>query len=690
MESFRESRAPGSFGLEGAPSGDLTVSQLDDLVCPDCHTPLQITFQDGQQTLTCLGGHGPWFAEKRTVQFIANKEVPQDDRWTATYREPPDRGLLSWIRRRNTHWGIPLLLAPMIARAGRYPLHIVDLGCGGSWEFLKKFGRVTGIDHGVKGLVSGETIYERVIRAPVESLPLANQSVDVVVSIWVFEHLPEIRFVAMLREIRRVLRPGGRLVFFADLDSSKTILRWAKRYPESYFRNHIEAVGHYGLRSLVFTKFLLQREGFAENETIPVNKSSLLQPVTALWMFNNELGRQSKLLMLYLQACRLTLKSRFLYRFLSTALMEYHRLVDRRLPESYAFSAAFDWILPETRGLPAASSKAIVLSRTQEKIEPWSGLPTLDSAAGRRPVAVMLDNSSGSHPQIGLASASVVIEAPVEGGLTRLMPIFTRDYSDLVGPVRSARPYFMDWAQAYQPFFLYCGASPEARSRLQQPENLIAVECRYLLRDQTIDIAQNAATFAVDRKRIPPHHIFAVPEKIFGNLQELTVNLPEAFAACQTDLIGRYEPELYSAFHTDAIADNERNMRVQIDIRSQPDAVYADRFEWDGTGFRRSVIRTSTGDILSHDPKLLVANLVLIWVRVKKIAGDLKGRLSIHTCGEGPAQMWIGPRPQKANWYRSAPPDSMQFRDTFGRSILCRPGLTWICALPDNAIVLVK
>ena len=352
MGVIREPRAPESFDLESTPSGDLTVSQLDDLICPDCHNRLQSTFQNGHQTLACPGGHGPWLAENGTVWFISN-EVPHDGRWTATYKEPPERGLLGWIRRRNVHWGIPLLLAPMIARAGHYPLDIVDLGCGGGWEFLKKFGRVTGIDHGAQGLLSAETIYERVIRAPVESLPLADQSVDVVVSIWLFEHLPEIQFVAMLREIRRVLRPGGRLVFFADLDSSKPILRWAKRYPEYYFRNHIEAVGHYGLRSLVFTKFLLQREGFAENETVPVNKSSLLQPVTALWMFNNELGNQSKLLLLYLQACRLTLKSRFLYRLIYTALMEYHRLVDRRLPETYAFSAAFDWIVPETRGLPA-------------------------------------------------------------------------------------------------------------------------------------------------------------------------------------------------------------------------------------------------------------------------------------------------------------------------------------------------
>lgn len=318
------------------------------LICPDCHTPIQYNVSDSQGTLVCPAGHGPWPVEDRIVRFIEG-DVPHDNRWTTTYREPNGWGLERWLLRRNIHWGIPNLLRPMLTRLGRHPLEIVDLGCGGGWEFLTAFGCVTGIDYGTGALRSAASIYNRVIRSEVERLPLADHSVDAVVSIWMFEHLPERQFVATLCEIKRVLRPGGHLIFFADMDSSKPIIRWAKGFPEEYVRNHIEAVGHYGLRSLRYTKFLLQREGFVENETIAVNKSSLLQPVTALWMFNNELKHRSKALRFYLLGCQLALKSRFWYRPLYLLLMEYHRLVDRWLPETYAFSAAFDWILPETR-----------------------------------------------------------------------------------------------------------------------------------------------------------------------------------------------------------------------------------------------------------------------------------------------------------------------------------------------------
>jgi len=321
---------------------------FDDLICPDCHSALQSNLQNGHGTLGCPAGHGPWPVERKIVWFPGG-EVLHDGRWTGTYKVSPRGGLMGWLQHRDAHWGIPRLLAPMIARAGRYPLDIVDLGCGGGWEFLTKFGKVTGVDHAAGGLAAAASVYDRVIRAPVDKVPLADHSVDVMVSVWLFEHLPEARFVATLTEIRRLLRPGGRLVFFTDLDSLKPILRWAKRNPELYCRHHIASVGHYGLRSLQFTKFILHREGFVENETVPVNKSSLLQPVTALWMFNNELGRRSKIMRLYLSACRLGLKSRLFYRLIYLGLMEYHRLADRWLPDGYAFSAAFDCILPRQR-----------------------------------------------------------------------------------------------------------------------------------------------------------------------------------------------------------------------------------------------------------------------------------------------------------------------------------------------------
>lgn len=79
----------------------------------------------------------------------------------------------------------------------------------------------------------------------------------------------------------------------------------------------------------------------------------------------------------------------------------------------------------------------------------------------RRPLMVMIENHTDSRPQSGLANADIVYEAVAEGGITRFMGIFycgaiggsTNKYD--VGPVRSARAYFLDLASEYSDYPLY-------------------------------------------------------------------------------------------------------------------------------------------------------------------------------------------------------------------------------------------
>ncbi|NLM44527.1 MAG: DUF3048 domain-containing protein, partial [Clostridiales bacterium] len=63
-----------------------------------------------------------------------------------------------------------------------------------------------------------------------------------------------------------------------------------------------------------------------------------------------------------------------------------------------------------------------------------------------RPVAVMIDNERNARPQSGITEADIVFEMPVEGNITRYMAIYHHLPSEKIGPVRSARPYFIDKA----------------------------------------------------------------------------------------------------------------------------------------------------------------------------------------------------------------------------------------------------
>lgn len=83
--------------------------------------------------------------------------------------------------------------------------------------------------------------------------------------------------------------------------------------------------------------------------------------------------------------------------------------------------------------------------------------------ANLRPYAVMIDNFPSARPQSGLSSAGLVYEAPAEGGITRYLAFFSPDKTiSEIGPVRSARVYFLNWAKELGATYIHVGGSPEA------------------------------------------------------------------------------------------------------------------------------------------------------------------------------------------------------------------------------------
>ncbi|MBL7078523.1 DUF3048 domain-containing protein [Candidatus Shapirobacteria bacterium] len=86
---------------------------------------------------------------------------------------------------------------------------------------------------------------------------------------------------------------------------------------------------------------------------------------------------------------------------------------------------------------------------------------------GRRPMAVMIENHEESRPHSGLSRADVIYEAVAEGGITRFMGVFYCAAAGAIeekydiGPVRSARTYFLDWASEYgeNPLYVHVGGA---------------------------------------------------------------------------------------------------------------------------------------------------------------------------------------------------------------------------------------
>ncbi len=100
-------------------------------------------------------------------------------------------------------------------------------------------------------------------------------------------------------------------------------------------------------------------------------------------------------------------------------------------------------------------------------VNPLTGLETDETAVSARPIAIMINNIKQSLPQEGVSDMDILIECLVEGSITRLMGICS-DYKsiDTVGSIRSSRPYYLDFAQAFDAIYCHVGGSTQAYSEI--------------------------------------------------------------------------------------------------------------------------------------------------------------------------------------------------------------------------------
>lgn len=99
-------------------------------------------------------------------------------------------------------------------------------------------------------------------------------------------------------------------------------------------------------------------------------------------------------------------------------------------------------------------------------IYPLTGEAT-EEASLNRIVSVMVNNHPAARPQSGLSQADIVFEILAEGDITRFLAMFQSESPDVVGPVRSARPYYFNLANDFDALYIYHGAANFIEDMLQ-------------------------------------------------------------------------------------------------------------------------------------------------------------------------------------------------------------------------------
>lgn len=141
----------------------------------------------------------------------------------------------------------------------------------------------------------------------------------------------------------------------------------------------------------------------------------------------------------------------------------------------------------ENQETSGEETNSLVGTKEEKKVQIFQG--------DTRPIAVMIDNHSDAWPQAGLQKAYIVYEIIVEGGETRLMAVFKETNVEKIGPVRSARHYFLDYAMENDAIYTHFGESPQAGNDIT----------KYSIHE--IDgIAEDGTTFKRVKDKAAPHN----------------------------------------------------------------------------------------------------------------------------------------------------------------------------------------
>jgi hypothetical protein len=285
------------------------------------------------------------------------------------------------------------------------------------------------------------------------------------------------------------------------------------------------------------------------------------------------------------------------------------------------------------------------------------------------PVAVMFDNHPDSWHQYGLNSAQIVYSTLVEGGATRMMAIFSStDEIEKIGPVRSARPYFLTWAKEYDAVFTHVGGSPEA---LQKIKDWKILDCNEMT-------SYGPEYFWRAWSKPSPHNVYTSNENIFNVRKDWGV----ASSTSEFDNWKFADEENFTA----PLGASEN--AEEISIKYSEIYPYDIKYEYSTTTqeYLRFQNKKPQKDALDNS-QIAVKNLILQYVPKEKMLDSI-GRLEINTLGYGKAEFFIAGKKYSGTWEKKDLTSRTMFYDEQGNEMKFLRGNVWIEVIPGEKEVI--
>ncbi len=338
----------------------------------------------------------------------------------------------------------------------------------------------------------------------------------------------------------------------------------------------------------------------------------------------------------------------------------------------------FDNSLPKTESCPLNG----VLYSKQQK----------DWWEKHRPLGVMIENHENARPQSGISGADIVYEAVAEGGITRFLTLFYCQPGNEVGPIRSARTYFLDFISEYGDYPLYAhvgGANqPGPADALSQIDTY-----GWTGYNDLNQFSIGFPTFWRDYDRLG--HTAATEHTMYSTVQKLWDYAATARKLTNVSKEGTLWDEDFVryTFKDDApVSQRPILQTVHLEFWTGDSNYYVDwAFDPKTNLYKRNV--GGAPHIDRNTNKQLTAKNVVILLMQESSANDgyeNNIHLLYKTKGTGKAVVFKDGKEIKATWTKSGRTGRTIVKDAAGKEMEFNRGLIWFEILPTDGVQTVK
>ncbi|MCC5910347.1 MAG: DUF3048 domain-containing protein [Clostridiaceae bacterium] len=305
-------------------------------------------------------------------------------------------------------------------------------------------------------------------------------------------------------------------------------------------------------------------------------------------------------------------------------------------------------------------------------INPLTGLWIDEEAAARRPVAIMINNLRVAHPQSGISQADVLYETLAEGNITRLVGVFQDFDAEKIGPYRSARHYYLNFAFDHDAIFVHHGGSPQAFQAIRelQPASL-----------NTLGHLETIMSWRDPERRrqrgMYEHSLYTNAEGIMKGWETAgyRVERREGFESMFT-----FSQEEWTPVGEKAEA-----------VTAPFSPTYIAKFHYDtATGlYKRYQFDQPHIDELNNQ-QLTFKNVIVQYTDIKAIPGDTEGRRDVKLIASGEGVYITNGIAIPITWSKADHKTPTIYKDNQGNILKLNRGKTWIGVFPNNRSIEVE